>query len=183
MKTILMATGNKGKILEASEILQRPLKVVNVELEEIQSMDLELVSEKKTEEAFRILKEPVITDDVGVFIEALGGFPGPFAKFMLETMGNKRLLELLENETNRKVIVKSVIGYHDGKKVHTFVGEVKGVLATKERGSQGWGFDPIIIPNGFSQTYAEMGPSGKNKISHRKIALDKLHDYLNSKNK
>lgn len=183
MKKIVMATGNKGKIEEAQAILNMPLEIVQIEVDEVQSMDLAYVAKRKAEEAYKALQRPVIVDDVGVFIDAWNGFPGPFAKYILDSLGNKRILELLENEKNRNVIVKSAIGYHDGSKIHVFIGEVRGKIASEERGAQGWGFDPIIIPNGQTQTYAQMGLLGKNKLSHRKKALDKLRKFLNSQKK
>lgn len=183
MKDLVFATTNKGKVEEAHAILGVPVEIAQLELDEVQSMDMEYVSKRKTEAAYQILKRPVITDDVGVFIEAWNGFPGAFAKFLLDSVGNNKILELLKNETNRNVIVKSALGYHDGSSVHVFIGEVKGVLTTEQRGSMGWGFDPLIIPDGHTQTYAEMGPEGKNTLSHRKKALDKFREYLDSQAK
>ncbi len=180
MKKLLFATGNKEKVEELQTILEIPLEFAEVDIEEVQSMDLEYVARRKAEEAFRILGKPVIVDDVGVFIEAWGGFPGPFVKFLFLHLGNKRLLDLLKDERNRNVRVQSVIGYYDGEKVRTFLGEVRGTFALEERGTEGWGFDPIIIPAGQIQTYAEMGLAGKNKLSHRKAALDKFSEFLNS---
>src|SRR5471030_504876 len=107
MKKLVFATGNKGKVLEFEDILKIPLEIAKIEIDEVQSMDLEYVAKKKTEEAFKILKKPVITDDVGVFIEVWNGFPGPFAKYILESLGNVRILKLLKNEKNRNVIVRS----------------------------------------------------------------------------
>lgn len=180
---LLVATGSKGKVQELQDMLGIPLEIADIDIDEIQSMDLEYVSRRKTEEAYEILKRPVITDDVGVFIEAWNNFPGPFVKHINYALGLKKILELLRNEKNRNVIVRSAVSYHDGKKVHTFIGEVKGTLALKKRGTEGWGFDPIIIPFGETQTYAEMGLKKKNTLSHRRKALDKLKEFLDSKNK
>lgn len=180
MKKLLLATGNKGKLEEVQGILKMPLEIAEIDLEEVQSMDLEYVARKKVLEAFKILKRPVIVDDVGVSIEVWNGFPGPFVKYLSLHVGNKKLLELLKNEKNRNVIVRSAVAYHDGQNVHTFIGEVKGTLSKEERGTEGWGFDPIIIPNGYTKTYAEMGLEGKNKLSHRRRAFDKLKKFLDS---
>lgn len=180
MKGLVFATGNQEKIDEAHAILGVPIEIANVEMDEVQSMDMEHVARKKTEAAYEILKRPVITDDVGVFIEAWNGFPGPFAKYILHSLGNEKILELLKDEENRAVVVKSAIGYHDGEQIHVFIGEAKGTLSKEQRGDRGWGFDPMIIPDGHNQTYAEMGPEGKNEVSHRRKAFDKLRDYLDS---
>ncbi len=180
MKKLLLATGNKGKLEEAQEILKIPLEIVDIELEEIQSMDLEYVARKKAIEAYKKLKRPLVVDDVSVEIEVWNGFPGPLVKFLFLHLGNKKVIELLKSEKNRNVIVKSAVAYHDGKKIHTFIGEVKGTIAERERGTEGWGFDPIIIPNGYSKTYAEMGLKGKSVLSHRRRAFDKLKKFLDS---
>lgn len=179
-KKLLIATGNKEKVKEVEDILEIPLEFVDIDIDEVQSMDLEYVANKKANEAFKILKRPVMVDDVGVFIDAWNGFPGPFAKFLLSAYGNKKLLKLLEDEKNRKVIVRSVVAYHDGKKVYTFLGEVEGSLAYEEKGIDGWGFDPIIIPKGGTLTYAQMGSKKKNQLSHRRRAIDKLKIFLDS---
>lgn len=183
MNKLLIATGNKGKVEELEDILKIPLEIADIDIDEVQSMDLEYVSKRKTEEAFKILKKPVITDDVGVFIEVWNNFPGPFVKYANQILGLKKILNLLKNEKNRNVIVRSAVSYHDGKKIHTFIGEVKGTIALKERGTDGWGFDPIIIPNGETQTYAEMGFKKKNQLSHRRKAFDKLKTFLDSQRK
>lgn len=180
MKKILVATSNIGKVQEIEDILRIPLDFTSLEIDEVQSMDLEYVARRKAEAAFKILKRPVIVDDVGVYLDALNSFPGPFVKYVYKLVGNKKLLKLLKNEKNRKLIVQSAVAFHDGKKVHTFVGTVKGTLTFKERGKHGWGFDPIIIPNGETQTYAEMGHDRKNELSHRRKALDKLKKFLDS---
>ena len=181
MKKLLVATGNKGKVGELEDILNVPLEIAEIDIDEVQSMDLEYVARRKVEEAFKVLKKPVITDDVGVFIEAWNDFPGPFVKYIYQIVGLKKILEILEKEKNRNVVVKCAVGYHDGEKAHVFIGEVKGIIALKERGTEGWGFDPIIIPNGETQTFAEMGSKKKNKISHRGKAFEKLKKFLDSK--
>ncbi len=183
MKKILFATGNKNKVREAQSILQIELEIADLELDEVQSMDLVYVAKKKAEGAFAILKKPLIVEDVGVFISALNGFPGPFAKFMEESVGNKKLLDLLKDEADRKIKVQCVVAFHNGKEVLTFLGEVNGEIAFEERGTDGWGFDPIVIPDGQAQTYAELGFEKKNELSHRKKAFVKLKEFLDSQSK
>src|SRR3972149_1427183 len=101
MKKIYIATTNKGKVEEISEMLKIPLEFAKLELDEIQSMDLEYVARKKAEEAFKILKKPVIVDDVGVYFKAWNKFPGPFVKYIHILLGNKKLLELFRHEKTR----------------------------------------------------------------------------------
>ncbi len=183
MQKIYLATTNKGKVGEIQEILGVDLEAAKINIDEVQSMDLEYVAKKKAEEAFKQLGKPVIVDDVGIYFDAWNGFPGPFVKHLLESLDYSGVLSLLKNEKNRRVRVAAVIAYHDGKRVHTFVGKFTGTLSTEKRGTKGWGFDPIVIPDGFSETFAELGPDIKNKISHRALALKKFKKYLDSQMK
>lgn len=183
MKKLIIATGNKGKVGEIEDILKIPLEILELKLDEVQSMDLEYVARKKVEEAYKQVKNPVITDDVAVYIEAWNNFPGPFVKYVYSVIGIPKLLEILKNEKNRNVIVKCAVSYHDGEKVQVFIGEVKGKISNKQLGSNGWGFDPVIIPNGYSKTFAQMTSSQKNKISHRGMAFASLKKFLDSQNR
>lgn len=180
MKKILFVTGNQEKVKEAEAILGVPIQIIKLELDEVQSMDLGYVARKKVEAAFAALQKPVMVDDVGVKIDAFNGFPGPFVKFLLENLGLKKLLKLLENEKDRGIIVQNAIGYHDGKRSHVFIGEFKGTIATEERGTDGWGFDVVVIPEGEKLTLAELGTLHKNKMSHRALSLFKFKEYLDS---
>lgn len=177
---IYFATGNREKVKEAQAILKIPIEIVEMEIDEVQGLDSVFVITKKAEEAFKILQKPVIVDDVSVFIEALNGFPGPLIKFLREGIGNQGIIEILSSKNNRRATVQNAIGFHDGKKVHVFLGEVTGTIATEEKGSDGWGFDTIFIPEGEEKTYAEMGFEKKNQLSHRRRSLDKLKEYLDS---
>lgn len=183
MKKIYFATGNKGKVEEAQQILKTPIEILDIDLDEIQSLNAKKVVKHKVEQAFEIVKAPVFVDDVSLEIEIWKKFPGPFIKYIRDVGGNDLLLYMLRNETNRNVNLLATIGYHDGEKVHMFTGTVKGTLATEERGSNGWGFDPIFIPDGQDLTFAQMPTEVKNKLSHRRKALDMLRKFLNSQNK
>jgi XTP/dITP diphosphohydrolase len=181
MKNIFLATGNKGKIKEISDILGIQLKHADIEVDEVQSMDLEYVARKKAESAFKILKKPLIVDDVGVYLSAWNNLPGPFVKYFYKLMGLPKLLKIMKKEKDRNLIVQCAVAYHDGKNIHTFLGIVKGKLALKELGKGGWGFDPVIIPNNQKLTFAQMGFKEKNKVSHRGRAFAKLKKFLDSK--
>lgn len=159
-------------------ILSIPLQIASLELEEIQSLDSEKIARYKVEAAYAKLKKPVFVEDVGFFIEAWNGFPGPFAKYLHRSVGNEGILRMLQAEKNRGVIARSVIAYHDGGVIYTFAGEHKGTISDAPRGGSGWGWDPIFIPEGASLTYAEMGTEEKNKISHRAYALLQFKKFL-----
>lgn len=182
MKKLIFVTGNKDKAKEAQEILGFPIEVVQIEIEEIQDLDIEKVVLRKAQDAFAIIKKPLIVEDVGVYVKAWNGFPGPFIKFLhLAGKGNYELLiRMLKGEEDRGVEVKAVIGYHDGKKVHVIEGAFTGKIVER-KGEKGWGFDPYIIPDDFRETFGELDEKIKNKISHRAKALMKLKKFLDRK--
>ena len=182
MKKIVLVSSNKAKAREVERILNIPLQVLQIELDEIQEIDLEKVALHKLNQAFMLVKGPVIIDDVSVEIESWNNFPGPLIKWLLKA-GNDGdasvLLKLLKNETNRSAKARLAVGFHDGKKAHIFIGETKGTISEEIRGENGFGWDPVFIPDGYNQTFAEMDPRVKDSISHRGKALSKFRDFLN----
>jgi non-canonical purine NTP pyrophosphatase (RdgB/HAM1 family) len=176
---LIFVTGNKNKLVEAQDILPWTVVGQDEEIDEVQHHDLEYVATKKAEAAFEKVGQPVFVDDVGVFFPALGGFPGPYAKHFLDAFGNEKIARMVNNEEDKSVLVSCVIAYHDGEKVHTFRGDVNGIVVPTPKGSDGWGFDFIVQPNDYDKTFAEMGSKVKNKISHRSLGLHAFADYLN----
>lgn len=181
MKKITFVTGNKAKAREVERILNIPLEILQIELDEIQELDLEKIALHKLNQAFEAVKVPVIIDDVSVEIDAWNGFPGPLIKWLLKSGEGgdaSTLLKMLKGEKNRKAIARLAIGFHDGEKPHLFYGEVKGTIGEEIRGENGFGWDPVFIPLGQTKTFAEMPKEEKDKISHRGRALKKLSDFL-----
>jgi XTP/dITP diphosphohydrolase len=174
-------TSNKGKATEAQMILGVPVQITELELPEIQSLDLEAIVREKVTYAFRKMHQPVFVDDVGLFISAWNGFPGPFIKFLLRAGGNELLLQMMTQEKNRVIVARAAIGFHDGEQIHTFVGEVSGSLTDTPRGTGGWGWDPVFIPEHSEKTFGEMTAEEKNAISHRRNALEKFREFLKKK--
>lgn len=180
-------SSNVNKYREIMDLIQifeskdLDVKFKQLELEEIQSDSLEKVSEHKAHNAFEILKDLTIIEDDGLFIDSLNGFPGVYSSYVFKTLGNKGIIQLLCDEKNRKAVFRSVFAFHDGKNIHLFAGEKCGSISFSSIG-EGWGYDPIFIPEGFDRTFADLGYELKNKISHRRIALEKLCNwYLTNK--
>jgi len=175
---IAFLTSNKGKFEEAAEILGRKgirIERIESEYEEVQSGNLEEVVMHALEGLD--LKE-VFIEDAGFFVDALSGFPGVYSSYVYETLGNPGILKLLEGCKDRRAGFCSIIGYKGpGGEVRVFRGEIRGTVATAIRGSEGFGYDPIFIPEGHTKTFAE-DMKVKNRISHRKAALEALADYL-----
>lgn len=179
LEKLIFVTSNKGKAQEAQEILDFPIQIIHLELDEIQDMSLEKIIHKKAQAAYEIIKKPLIVDDVGFFVEAWNGFPGPFIKYVGKAGEelNNMVLKWISLEENKRVVVKAAIGFHDGNSVRVSQGEAWGTIVPP-RGKKGWGFDPIFVPDGYTLTWAEMTSDVKNTISHRGRALEKLKMFL-----
>jgi XTP/dITP diphosphohydrolase len=175
---LYFASSNATKIKEAQLILGLPIQIAPLDLPEIQSMDIEKVVTQKVHDAYKTIKQPVIVDDAGVYIDAWNGFPGPLLKFLMKSGGNTLMLKMLENEANRKAEFVSAIGYCDGTHLQTFIGKVKGMITQEVKVPNNKKVDAIFIPDGASKTYAEMTVEEKNSLSHRKKSLELLKNYF-----
>ncbi|MCX9010001.1 MAG: XTP/dITP diphosphatase [Candidatus Methanoperedens sp.] len=180
MRNIVFVTGNPHKVKEAREILS-PLGIAveqnNCGYPELQEDELPPIAAFGVGWAANKLEQEVMVDDSGLFIEALNGFPGPYSAYVFDTLGNNRILKLMDGETERRAIFKCVIGYcRPGEKARVFAGEVAGEIANGSRGSAGFGYDPIFEVNGV--TFGEMGEDEKNRLSHRYRALVKFAEWL-----
>lgn len=176
---ITFVTGSKDKFREAAAILGVELEMVELDLPEVQSLDVCVVAEKKARDAYRELKKPLFVQDAGLEVNALKGFPGALQAWVAKTIGSRSLLKLVDND--RKARAVACVAYHDGNRVHTFRGETEGTLAKSEREGYGWDFDFIFIPEGYKQTFSEMGMEEKNKISHMHKALCAFSEHLEGK--
>jgi non-canonical purine NTP pyrophosphatase (RdgB/HAM1 family) len=183
LDSLTLVSGNKKKSQEVERILNIPITTKELDLDEIQELDLEKVAIHKINQAYEIVKSPVIVDDVSFEVKAWNGFPGPLIKWLLKASGGDNasvMLKMLEGVSDREVVAKLAIGFHDGKGAKVFIGESKGIIAPEIRGENGFGWDPVFIPEGYNQTFAQMIPEEKDKVSHRGRALAKLHDFLQS---
>ena len=177
-KKIIFLTGNKNKLKEAKEIMGSDFKIVNkkIDLDEIQSTSVDEVILNKIKAAYKILKKPCFCEDTGVYIKNMNNFPGALIKFYLDSLGLNKIAKL---NGGSKAYAETVIGYHDGKKVHFFKGRINGTISKKPKG-KGFGWDPIFIPNKHKESFAEMSSEEKNKISMRKKAFTKFAKFLNN---
>ncbi|MFH0856332.1 MAG: RdgB/HAM1 family non-canonical purine NTP pyrophosphatase [bacterium] len=183
MNNLIIITSNKNKVKEISAITGLKLDSADLEIPEIQALDVEEVAREKAIAAYKIIKKPVIVDDTGLYIEALGDLPGAFITWFLKCMGTGGIINLMRGEKNRRAYVKTCIAYADKNGARTFVGKIKGIIPKKVSGSRGFGWDAIFIPEGYKKTYSEMSKDEKNSISMRKEALKKFMTFLSSRKK
>lgn len=179
MKDITLITGNAGKAAEFSRLLGMEVHNQKVTVPEIQSTDVREVAKVKARAAFEALKRPVLVDDTGLYIEAWHGLPGAFIAWFLDGVGNEGILKMLEGWDDRAARAVTALGYCDEQGVRIFDGERKGGIPSVARGTHGFGFDPIFMPEGSDRTFAEMEGHEKDAHSSRGIAAGKLRDFLN----
>jgi XTP/dITP diphosphohydrolase len=187
---LCFATNNPNKLREAKDIAGNGFQIVSLEeihcFEELPETQptLEGNSLQKAEFVFQNYKVPCFADDTGLEVEALNGEPGVYsARYAGEHKDSNDnidlLLKKLSGNSNRKAKFRTVITLIGLEKEPAyFEGVVKGTIISERRGNDGFGYDPIFIPNGHSKTYAEMMLQEKSALSHRAIAVKKLEQYL-----
>lgn len=190
MKEIVFATNNRHKLDEVRQILNGKFKVLS--LSDIACFD-DIPETADTFEGNAFLKADYIkthygydcfSDDSGLEIEALDNAPGVFsARFAGEPSDSKKnvekVLHLMSGKTDRKARFVTCIVLIEGDRVHRFEGSISGTIIDECRGENGFGYDPIFLPDGYDRTFAELDAAEKNKISHRARAVCKLVNYLN----
>lgn len=177
---IRFVSKNKFKIQEIQTILS-PLgiEVLPIEhpIEEIQTEDVNKLVRDKLLKAFKLTGKPVLVEHTGLYIEYLNGFPGGLTQIFWDKLQADKFSEIFGNSDNNLVTAKTIIGFCNSQKIELFEGAIEGKIAQEPRGPRDFQWDCIFIPQGFEQTFAEMGDK-KNEISMRKIAFEKLTGYL-----
>ncbi|OFX17613.1 MAG: non-canonical purine NTP pyrophosphatase [Bacteroidetes bacterium GWA2_31_9] len=188
---LLFATQNSHKLFEIKHLIPSTFELINLkELnfnEEIPE-DYETLEENASQKSrfiYNKLKINCFADDTGLEIDALGGKPGVFsARYAGESRNSsdnmKKVLSEMQNITNRSCRFRTIISLIIDGNEHLFEGIVNGKIISTPTGKEGFGYDPIFIPEGYSNTFAEMLISEKNKISHRALAFNKLKEFLES---
>lgn len=200
MNLLVLASLNRGKKEEFSQIFSRfnyqlgsiddfirnYKQLAFVENEEEGATYLENALHK-CKAVFDAAKVPTVADDSGLEIEALGGKPGVFSAHFAkptarenQSMANRRhVLELLEGKSNRNAVMKCVLVFMVEGVELVAVGECKGIIAQKEQGSGGFGYDSIFLPEGFQgKSFAEISVEDKNRVSHRALAVASLIEQI-----
>jgi XTP/dITP diphosphohydrolase len=175
MENITFASANQNKFFEVQSILSaRNISVdfSQIYLVEIQSDILEEIVTEKVKTAFAKIGRQVMVEDDGLFINSLGGFPGPYSSFVYRTIGNDGILKLLTGSAKRSAYFRSLIAFYNGITLSISHGRVDGRISDRVT-EGGWGYDPIFVPDGTDLTFAELKKS-KNEYSHRKRALEKF---------
>ena len=159
-----------------------PVEHTSLHLPEIQSLSLEEILIEKAKAAYKIVQKPVLVDDVSLVFNCLGKLPGPFIKFFLKELGNEGLCKLASCYSDKSAVSSVGIGYADKNRIRIFIGETRCTIAHHPTGNGGFGFDPIIIPEGYTKTRASLNEKEYNFVNPRRIALEKLREFIQSVN-
>lgn len=192
-KKLVFATNNKHKLEEIRAMLGSAFQVLS--LEDI-GCDVDIPETADTLEGNALLKAEYVkkhygydcfADDTGLEVPALNNAPGVFsARYAGDGKDSKANMEKLVRELRGKedwsAHFRTVLALIIGEKHFLFEGKVEGNIIDEERGSQGFGYDPVFVPAGYEKTFAELGNDVKNKISHRADAINKLKKFLHENN-
>lgn len=175
-------TTNVHKFQEARRILSEykvATAMLRVGAVEIQDDKAENIAKASAIDAVKNSGLPVFVEDAGIFIEALNGFPGPYSSYVYRTVGIKGVLKLMRNVKNRDAYFQAVIAFSSpNEEPVCFTGRVNGKISLNERGTSGFGYDPIFEPSeDDGRTFAEMSGEEKNMLSHRAEALKKFAEW------
>lgn len=191
-RQLIFATNNQHKANEINAILGTAFKVctlreagIEIDIPEPHAT-LEENAREKSSTIYRLTARDCFSEDTGLEVEALGGAPGVksarYAGEHCNTDDNiEKLLAELANQENRKARFRTVISLIENGTEKQFEGICEGAIDWKKNGEQGFGYDPIFIPSGATNSFATMSMDEKNKYSHRKKAVEKLIAYLQQK--
>jgi XTP/dITP diphosphohydrolase len=189
MKKIIFATNNKNKAAEIRMILGEQFDIITLKEAGI---DIDIpepfhtLKENAIEKAhviYQLKKENCFSEDTGLEVEALDGAPGVFsARYAGEHAtaeeNIEKLLLAIEGMPNRKACFTTCICLILEGKQYFFEGKCQGTIAASVKGENGFGYDPVFIPDGYQQTFAELAPEIKSEISHRKKAVAQMVEFL-----
>ncbi len=189
---IVFATNNKHKLEEIKDILGKDFEIVSlVEIgchEDIPETGLTLEENARQKSTYIVehYNHDCFADDTGLEVDALNGEPGVHSARYAEGTDHdseanmRKLLSKMSNVKDRTARFRTVISLIINGVEHQFEGRVEGRIATEKHGKEGFGYDPIFIPEGYDKSFAELGEEVKNQISHRARAVKKLAEYLSS---
>ena len=190
-RKLVFATNNLHKLEEVSAILGNQIELLSLN---DKNCHIDIPETADTLEGNALLKSRFIyenygmncfADDTGLEVEALEGAPGVYsARYAGDGHNSEanmiKLLDNLKEKKNRKAQFRTAISLIIDEKEYLFEGIIKGEIGTIKKGDSGFGYDPIFVPEGYNETFAELGSDIKNKISHRALAINKLCEFLHS---
>lgn len=190
-KNLIFATNNRHKIEEVSAILDGVCNISGLKeigcFEDIPE-EMDTIRGNAMQKARFIFEKygfNCFADDTGLFVDSLDGEPGVYsARYAGEECDSQKnidkLLDKLKDKTDRKALFKTVVALIIDGNEYYFEGVINGEILSERHGDGGFGYDPVFIPEGFTQSFAQLGMDEKNKISHRALAIKAMSDFLSS---
>lgn len=179
----LFATSNQHKLSELQRVLAVPIEQVQIDLPEVQAIDVQTVVEAKAKAAYDAIKQPVIVEDTGLGFHAWNGLPGALITWFLQSVDVTGICAMLHGFATRKATAETWIGLYDGAEFVSFCGKTDGTITEMPRGTGGFGWDSIFVPDGYSQTFAELAAEQKLTFSMRTEAARQLKDFLENQSR
>jgi XTP/dITP diphosphohydrolase len=177
---IRFVSSNRHKIDEVTAIMT-PVGVevvpASIKIEELQTNDVSKLVEDKLIKAFRAIGRPLFVEHTGLYIDGLNGLPAGLTQVFWDNLQADKFAEIVGNLSDPRLVARTVLGYCDGRRFHFFEGEVAGRVPKVPAGNRDFQWDCVFIPDGETQTFAELGPK-KNQISMRRKALDEFAAFL-----
>lgn len=170
----VLVTGNPGKLAEARRLAGLDFASVSVDLPEIQSLSYEEIVREKAAEAWRLVGAPLVVEEAGLGLSALGGFPGPLVKWMLDAAGAEGIARTAIGLGDPRATATCLLLYKDAEREILAEGETHGTLVFPGRGAKGFGFDPVFLPERSGLTYGQLDGVEKDATSHRGKAWREL---------
>jgi inosine triphosphate pyrophosphatase len=177
MKQPLFITGNTNKAAYLTRYLGVALEHQKLDLEEIQSLDLAEVVTHKAKQAYDMVKKPVLVEDVSLEFHALGRLPGTFIKFFVDEVPFESICKMLDG-LDRAACARCTFAYYDGKEMTLFESSLDGTISDVPRGNNGYGWDKIFVPEGYSLTRAELSEEDDQKTYELIKPLRQVRDFL-----
>ncbi len=186
---LLFGTNNPNKLLEVRALIGHDHEILSladlgIELDVPETADtLEGNAELKVMGYYEVSNVPCFAEDTGLEVLALGGAPGVYSARYAGPAANPqdnidKLLEALDGQSDRRAQFRTVVAFFEGQSLHFFEGTIKGTITEEMRGTQGFGYDPVFLPEGALETFAEMEPAEKHRISHRGRAIRRFAHYI-----
>ena len=178
MTQVIFASKNRFKALELISLAKdKNIELVHVEVDinELQTMDVDALIRDKTLKAFDCLRLPVIVDHASLAIECLGNMPGNLTQLFWDNLGDK-ICSIVHscNPPNSRATATTTLGYCDGQRIYRRSASQKGRISTQPRGQREFQWDTIFVPEGYQLTFAEMDVASKNAFSSRSVAFEQL---------
>lgn len=177
---ITFITGNLGKVEEASRYLGILMDHQKLDLDELQTLDIEEIVRHKALQAFELVKTPILVEDSALVFHSLGKLPGPLIKWFEKEIGNEGLCRLVDGK-DRTCTATACYGFYDGKNFEFFTGSMDGSVSDTPKGENGFGWAPVFIPDGYEKTYAEMTKDEQAVVAMRSKALKKFREFIDGK--